>query len=45
MLSTYCIAFEYGHECDHDECPICHLVSQCEQTLHQLKTAYASSDK
>lgn len=45
MLSTYCIAFEYGHECDHDhdECPICHLVSQCEQTLHQLKTAYAST--
>lgn len=43
MLSTYCIAFEYGHECDHDECPICHLVTQCEQTLHQLKTAYASA--
>lgn len=43
MLSTYCIAFEYGHECSHDECPICHLVTQCEQTLHQLKTAYVSA--
>ena len=47
ILSTFCIAFEHGHECahnhGHEECPICCLVSQCEQTLHQLKTVIVSS--
>ena len=43
ILSIFCIAFEYGHDCEHDECPICCLVAQCEQTLHQLSSAIVSS--
>lgn len=42
MLSTFSIAFECGHDCSHDDCPICCFISQCEQVLHKLGSAIIS---
>lgn len=42
VLSTFYIAHEYHHECDGDECPICILIEQCENTLKQIKDGIPS---
>lgn len=42
VLSTFYIAHEYHHDCDGDECPICILIEQCENTLKQIKDGISS---
>lgn len=42
MLSTFFIANEIHHHCDGDECPICILIEQCENTLKQIKYGFVN---
>ena len=36
LSSAFFIAFETNHECTGEDCPICELIIQCVNTLHQI---------
>ncbi|MBR5974354.1 MAG: hypothetical protein IK020_04135 [Clostridiales bacterium] len=38
LFSTIYIAVESNHECEGEECPICFIIEQCENTLQQFRT-------
>lgn len=43
LLSSFFIAKEAGHKCDHcHDCPICTCIQQCEQALHTIGTGLVS---
>ncbi len=35
FFSAFYIAGEVGHHCDHEDCPICACIHQCENLLNQ----------
>lgn len=36
LFSAFFIAAETGHDCSGEDCPICVVLEQCENTLHQM---------
>ena len=38
LFSAFYIAAESGHHCEHEDCPICICLRQCENALNQLGT-------
>ncbi len=39
LFSSFYIAAESQHECDGEDCHICSVLEQCENTLQQIGTA------
>lgn len=35
-LSAFYIADEAGHKCNDDNCPVCAVIHQCENVLHNI---------
>ncbi|MCR4904280.1 MAG: hypothetical protein K6A23_15585 [Butyrivibrio sp.] len=36
LFSAFFVAIEMGHDCSGEDCPICHCIQQCENTLHHI---------
>ncbi len=41
LFSSVYLAHELNHECSGEDCPVCAVISQCENTLRQMGTGAA----
>ncbi len=36
LFSAFCVASETGHDCSGEDCPVCALIRQCENTMRSI---------
>lgn len=42
LFSMFFLSAEVGHECNHDDCPICACMQQCSNTIHSISNSFVA---
>lgn len=42
LFSVFFLSAEVGHECNHNDCPICACMQQCSNTIHSISDSFVA---